>query len=254
MMWGATPVDQLLCRIRFKQAAYEGPYTPPALGKETVSWPGFMGSISWGSLAVDRQHQVFVVNTSHVATVAELVPRAEADKLGVAARGDPKDKHVRGYYAMAGTPYALKMGAFLSPLGLPCNQPPYGLISAVDYKDGRLLWTRWLGTAKDSDFLGHTLGMDIAMGVPNIGGGIVTKSGLIFISAAQEQVLRAIDIRTGKVLWKGRLPAGGQATPMTYLGADGRQYVAIAAGGKNLLKTKLGNDIVAFALPSPTVQ
>ena len=249
-MWGATPIDQLLCRIRFKKAAYEGPYTPPRLGRETVSWPGFMGSISWGSLGVDRGRQVFVVNTSHVATVAELVPRAEADKLGVAARGDPEDRHVKGYYAMAGTPYALKMGAFLSPLGLPCNQPPYGLISAVDYKDGRLLWQRWFGTAKDSDLMGHTLGLDLAMGVPNIGGGIVTRSGLVFNAAAQEQVLRAIDIRTGKILWKGPIPAGGQATPMTYLGADGRQYVALTAGGKNLLKTKLGNGLIAFALPS----
>ena len=252
LMWGVTPIDQLLCRIRFKKADYRGPYTPPPLGRESISWPGFMGSMSWGSLAVDRQHGVFVVNTSHVATVAQLVPRAEADRMGVTPKGDPKFKPVPHYFAQAGTPYALRMEAFLSPLGIPCQQPPYGLITAVDYQNQRLLWQRLLGTSRDSGPLGFRLGLSLPMGVPNIGGGIVTKSGLIFVSATQEETIRAIDIRTGKLLWQAPLPAGGQATPMTYRGADGRQYVVLAAGGKSLLQTRLGNSIVAYALPRGT--
>jgi quinoprotein glucose dehydrogenase len=90
------------------------------------------------------------------------------------------------------------------------------------------------------------------LGTPNLGGPIATAGGLVFIAAAMDNYLRAFDIETGKELWKGRLPAGGQATPMTYrAGAGNRQYVVIAAGGHGSLGTEQGDYVVAFALPRP---
>ena len=92
------------------------------------------------------------------------------------------------------------------------------------------------------------------MGTPNLGGAIITAGGLVFIAAAMDDHLRAFDVETGAELWRARLPAGGQATPMTFqLGEDGRQLVVIAAGGHARLETTRGDYVVAFALPDTTV-
>jgi quinoprotein glucose dehydrogenase len=88
-------------------------------------------------------------------------------------------------------------------------------------------------------------------GVFNIGGAITTSSGLIFIGAAIDDYIRAFDVNTGEELWKSRLPAGGQATPVSYVTPSGRQFVVISAGGHGALATKLGDYIVAYALPRP---
>jgi glucose dehydrogenase len=90
----------------------------------------------------------------------------------------------------------------------------------------------------------------VVAGTPNLGGPIATAGGLTFIASAMDNYLRAFDTDTGKELWKGRLPAGGQAMPMTYLaGRNGKQFVVIAAGGHGKLGTRLGDSVVAFALP-----
>src|SRR5690606_30834214 len=121
-------------------------------------------------------------------------------------------------------------GPFLSPLFAPCQAPPYGRLSAVDLASGKLLWSRPIGTARDSGPLGLSLGLPLPMGVPNMGGSVTTRGGLIFIGATQDRYLRAVETKSGRVLWSERLPAGGQATPMTYLSRkSGRQFVAIAA-------------------------
>lgn len=132
-----------------------------------------------------------------------------------------------------------------SPLRLPCNPPPWGALSAVDLASGTIRWQVPLGTTRDY------LPIPIAAhwGTPNFGGPIITAGGLVFIGAAMDNYLRAFDIDTGRELWEGRLPAGGQAMPMTYrLRADGIQYVLIAAGGHGKLGTKLGDSLVAFTL------
>ncbi|OLE72874.1 MAG: hypothetical protein AUI36_01110 [Cyanobacteria bacterium 13_1_40CM_2_61_4] len=140
----------------------------------------------------------------------------------------------------------MRREVLLSPFGLPCNPPPWGTLAAIDLATGTVRWEVPLGTTRD------LLPVPIAIrsGTPNMGGPIVTASGLVFIGAAMDNYLRAFDVETGKELWKGRLPAGGQATPMTYrLREDGKQYVVIAAGGHGRLGTTLGDYVVAFALP-----
>jgi quinoprotein glucose dehydrogenase len=123
-------------------------------------------------------------------------------------------------------------------------------MTAVDLATGRVIWTKPFGTAVDTGPLGLRSRLPITMGVPFSGGGITTRGGLIFIAASVEQAIRAYNVATGKEVWKARLPAGGQATPMTYRSAlSGRQFIVIAAGGKPTLNTTQGTSLVAFALP-----
>jgi quinoprotein glucose dehydrogenase len=129
--------------------------------------------------------------------------------------------------------------------GLPCSPPPWGTLVAIDLATGELRWEVPLGTTEDIS----PLPIGLPLGVPSQGGPIVTASGLIFVAAAMDDYLRAFDIESGKELWRGRLPAGGQATPLTYrTHAGGRQFVVIAAGGHALMETKSGDAVVAFSL------
>ena len=136
----------------------------------------------------------------------------------------------------------------LSPMELPINPPPWGMIAAVDADTGDVLWQEPFGTVRDL----APVPIPLKWGTPNLGGSVVTESGLIFIAATMDNYLRAIETETGKELWKGRLPAGGQATPMTYrLREDGKQYVVICAGGHGKLTTDfLGDYVIAYTLSS----
>jgi quinoprotein glucose dehydrogenase len=145
-----------------------------------------------------------------------------------------------------GTPYGMSRQVLHSPLGLPCNPPPWGELVAVNLSSGSILWKVPLGTT--ADMTGNPAAM--VQGTPNLGGPIVTAAGLTFVASAMDNYLRAFDTETGAELWKGRLPAGGQAMPMTYrAGRDGKQFVVIAAGGHGKLGTRLGDSLIAFALP-----
>ena len=149
---------------------------------------------------------------------------------------------------MEGTPYGVDVSPFLSPLGVPCQQPPFGMVSAINLKTRKLVWTRPFGTTAGSGPFGMRLGLPLPMGVPNLGGSLTTASGLTFIGASQDEYFRAIDTRSGRELWRAVLPAGGQATPMTYKTPGGRQFVVIAAGGHMGLRTRMGDSLVAYAL------
>jgi quinoprotein glucose dehydrogenase len=154
-----------------------------------------------------------------------------------------KDHPKAEFAPMRGTPYAMMREPILSALGMPCVAPPWGLISAVDLNAGTLKWQVPLGTPRDILPVPLTFGT----GTPNLGGPLATAGGLVFIGAAMDNYLRAFDADSGKELWKGRLPAGGQATPMTY-SVNGKQYVVIAAGGHGKLGTTMGDSLVAFTL------
>jgi quinoprotein glucose dehydrogenase len=143
----------------------------------------------------------------------------------------------------------VRWGPFLSAIAVPCQRPPYGFLTAVDLHSRSILWRRTLGDARGSGPFGMELGLPLPLGAPNIGGSVVTRSGLIFIAATQDEMFRAIDLKTGRTLWQDHLPASGHATPMTYRGADGRQYVVIASGGK-ALRDKPGDRIIAYRLDS----
>jgi quinoprotein glucose dehydrogenase len=248
-MWGVTPIDQLWCRIKFKRARYDGPMTPPGLTPNVI-YPGYLGGMDWGSVSVDRDRNIMIVNSSRVPNVDQLLPRNVANKMGLRRIKEGGNGDVAGAHAQEGTPYAADVRPFLSPFQTPCNAPPYGLITAVDLTTGKVVWSHPLGTARDSGPFGIPSMLPITMGLPNSGGSLTTRGGLVFIAASQERTLRALDVRTGKEVWSARLPAGGHATPMTYISErSGRQFIVISAGGNVPLRSKTGDAIVAYALP-----
>jgi quinoprotein glucose dehydrogenase len=248
-MWGLTPIDQLWCRIKFRQARYDGPLTPPGV-EPTIAYPGYVGGIEWGSVAVDPERRLMVVNWNRVANYMRLIPRADADAMGVRVSPEGKLPRIGQPAPQAGTPFALATEMFLSPLMVPCTEPPFGNIAVVDLDQRKKVWERPLGTSRDTGPLGIAGHLPLPMGVPNLGGSVTTRSGLVFIAAAQESAIRAFDIRDGRKLWSARLPAGGQATPMTFVSPrTGRQYVVISAGGHRGIKSKIGDYVVAYALP-----
>lgn len=121
---------------------------------------------------------------------------------------------------------------------------------AIDLVSRNIVWQRPVGTTRDMNIFGMHTNAPLPTGIFTMGGNIITQSGLIFMAATADDYLRAFDEASGKELWRTRLPAGGQATPMTYLGRDNRQYVVIAAGGHGGLGTRSGDSLVAFALPA----
>ncbi|MFZ5721497.1 MAG: pyrroloquinoline quinone-dependent dehydrogenase [Pseudomonadota bacterium] len=236
--FGLTPWDRGACEKLIAGARNEGIYTPPST-KGTILYPFTGGGTNWGGIAYDARAGVAFVNTSSALHRLTLIP---ADKVDAERKANPGVEISR----QTGAPFGMKREVLFSPLGLPCNPPPWGLLSAVDMKTGKILWRTPLGTTRDlapgSQFVMR------GTGTPNFGGPIVTAGGLVFIGAAMDNYLRAFDAASGKELWRGRLPAGGQATPMTYVW-KGRQYVVIAAGGHAKADTKRGDEVVAFALP-----
>lgn len=249
-MWGMSPLDQLWCRIQFHRAVYDGIYTPPTVGQHWIQYPGYNGGSDWGGVAVDEQRGILVANYNDMPNYNRLVPREEADELGVhpiteAGGGEGPE----GYSPQAGVPYAIEVNAGwrLGLTGLMCKEPPYGGIRAIDLATGETLWDRPLGTAQRNGPFGIPSMLPFDIGTPNNGGPLITASGLVFIAAATDDLIRAIDIETGETVWSDELPAGGQATPMTFE-ADGRQFVVIMAGGHHFMETPIGDDLIAYAL------
>jgi quinoprotein glucose dehydrogenase len=243
-MWGLTPLDELWCRIRFKQARYEGPFTPTETTRETVFYPGTAGGIDWGSVSVDAERGLVAVNALRFANFGRLVPRQEASEKGGGGGGVVT-------FPMAGAPYVFRQTLFMSPLHVPCQSPPYGTIAVLDLNTRKLVWSKSLGTAAQSGPFNIPSKLPIRMGVPNMGGSIATAGGLVFIAAAQDRMLRAYDIGNGRELWHAQLPAVAAATPMTYVSpATGRQYVVIASGGHyGIPGPPIAGSVIAFALP-----
>jgi quinoprotein glucose dehydrogenase len=246
-MWGMTMLDQLICRINFRQLRYEGPFTPPST-QGTLVYPGNFGVMDWGGMAIDPERQIAFAHPNYMAFVDRLVPRQQAggNEKGPSGGADLQGSHEHGYNPNYGAPFAVELNPFLSPLGLPCQAPPWGYVAGLDLATGKLAYKRKNGTIRDQT----ALGLPFELGVPTLGGPIVTAGGLAFLSSTLDYYVRAYDVATGDVLWKARLPAGGQATPMTYLSpATGRQFVLVVAGGHNSLGTELGDSVIAYALP-----
>ena len=241
--WGLTPWDRGKCREKIAALSFSGPFTPPTT-EGWLQYPSYFGGTNWGSLAVDAPRRLMIVNTSRVAAELILIPRKEADaELAQEAR----TREGPDNEPQAGTPYAVRRDFLRSPFGVPCSPPPWGTLVGIDYASGDVRWEVPLGTTEDL----APVPIPWRLGTPNQGGPIVTAGGLVFIAATMDDYLRAFNTETGEELWKGRLPAGGQATPLTYrTSATDKQFVVIAAGGHAMMQTTLGDSVVAFALPS----
>jgi quinoprotein glucose dehydrogenase len=250
-MWGITPFDQLWCRIRYKRARYSGTLTPPG-PTPSIMYPGYAGGMNWGSVSIDPSRRVLVTVTSHLANYMRLVPRAEANRAGAFAMGEGREgmDAMRGIKAQANTPYGVETQSFLSPLQVPCQQPPWARISAIDLATRKLLWSRPLGTSRDTGPMGLRTMLPLPIGVPSLGGVLVTETGLAFVGASNDRRFRAFDTSTGQELWGADLPASGIAPVISYRDAgSGRQFILLAAGGHKPLGARGGDRLVAYALP-----
>jgi quinoprotein glucose dehydrogenase len=251
-MWGMSPIDQAWCRIEFRRASYQGEYTPPAQDKNFIEFPSYNGGSDWGSVAVDPRDGILIANYNQMANYDRLLPRDQADKLGLKPINVPHTPMPPGrveYGPQTGAPYAIKVNpGWRQWTGLMCTRPPYGGIRAIDLKSGKTLWDEPLGEARANGPFGIPSKLPLNIGTPNNGGPLVTAGGLVFIAAATDNLIRAIDIKTGKVLWTDTLPAGGQATPMAFE-ANGREYIGFMAGGHHFMHTPVGDYVLAYALP-----
>jgi quinoprotein glucose dehydrogenase len=239
-MWGATVFDQLLCRILFKRLRYEGPFTPPSL-QGTLVFPGNVGMFEWGGIAIDPARQIAIANPMALPFVSQLLERGPKDPTA------PDDAHPPGseigVQPMYGVPYGVELHPFLSPIGLPCPAPPWGYVAGIDLRTQKILWQHTVGTTMDAT----PLPLSFKLGMPMLGGTMVTAGGVAFLTATMDDYIRAFDVTTGNMLWQSRLPAGGQSTPMSYSEA-GKQFIVTAAGGHGSFHTKLGDYIVAYTL------
>jgi quinoprotein glucose dehydrogenase len=233
-LFGLTPFDRGWCQARFDELRYEGQYTPPS-AQGSILFPSALGGGNWGGAAFDQERNLLIIKAENLATRLKLLPQAE--------EGPPMDYLTR---PLQGTPYRTEGEVFLSPLGIPCTPPPWGTLAAIDMDSGKLRWQIPLGQVKR---FGITVPESFGWGAPNIGGPIITGGGLIFVGATFDEKFRALDVETGKELWQTELPITATAMPMTYQGADGRQYVVIAAGGTARAGTGASDYLIAFALP-----
>jgi quinoprotein glucose dehydrogenase len=240
--WGINPEEREACRSQMEKLRSDGIFTPPGV-QGIIAFPGNLGGMNWSSGAFDPERQVFVTNINNLPMEVHLIPRAQYQPVEKAAQQGALRAEVSPQH---GTPYGMSRQVLHSPLGLPCNPPPWGELVAVNLSSGTIAWKVPLGTT--ADMTGNPAA--VVQGTPNLGGPIMTAAGLIFVASAMDNYLRAFDTETGAELWKGSLPAGGQAMPMTYrAGRDGKQFVVIAAGGHGKLGTRLGDSLIAFALP-----
>jgi len=237
-MWGFTFWDKGECREALKGLRHDGIYTPASFqGSVIYPWTG--GGANWGGPAFDPTRGLMIVNTSRVMKISKMVTMADADK----------DTSSDGFHygppeKMKGTPYAIKDSLFVSPWGAPCNKPPWGGLTAVDLAKGTILWDVPFGSIEEE----LPIPLPWNLGMPNIGGPIITASGLIFIAATMDRNFRAFDIDTGDELWREKLPATTMTTPITY-DVGGRQYVVVVSGGHAEVPSVRGDYVSAFALP-----
>jgi glucose dehydrogenase len=222
-----TPEAHQFCADLFSKMENKGRYTPYGT-RLTVVFPGTLGGATWSGVSYDPTLGYIFVNSNEVGGIGQMV---EQPKGAATAwrRSSPLGEY----------------GRFWDANLWPCQKPPWGLLTAVNVNTGEFAWRVPLGTVEGLEARGiHKTG------ALNIGGSIATAGGLVFIAATNDSRFRAFDSRTGEELWSARIDASGHATPMTYLGRDGRQYVVIAAGGGGYFGSTPSDTVIAFALPA----
>jgi len=238
--WGMFYFDTRSCREKISGLRSEGIFTPPSL-EGTLQLPGFAGGINWGGLAFEPNDQIVVVFSMDLPTEVALIARD--DLMPTYESGDYENYD---FARQLGTPYGMRRALLTSPLDVPCIAPPWGVLTAIDMRKGTINWQRSVGSIQD---VAPAIAPNLELGMGGLGGPIVTAGGVVFMAAVMDNYLRAFDLKNGEILWEGRLPAGGQATPMTYfLEETGKQYVVIAAGGHARIGTTAGDYVIAYAL------
>ncbi len=244
-MWGATPFDQLLCRIDFKGMRYEGLFTAPDTDM-SLSYPGSLGGMNWGGLSHDPHNDLLFVNDMRLGLWVRMLPQQAGGQL---SDGGEAPNTGMGQVPLGGTPYAVIKDRFLSPLGIPCQKPPFGTMTAVDLKTRQVVWQVPVGTVQDTGPMGIKMRLPFEVGMPTLGPSLATQGGLLFFAGTQDYYLRAFDTARGKEVWKQRLPVGSQGGPITYQSPKtGRQYVVVSAGGARQSPDR-GDYVIAYALP-----
>jgi quinoprotein glucose dehydrogenase len=219
---------------------YEGRYTPPSL-KGTLAFPATAGGVEWGGGAVDPASNTYIVNSSSVAQIYKLLTRDDYNKINAGRSMD--QKNTSGYYAMEGAPYGFELQTFLNPMGMPCWNGPYGTLSSYDLNTGKLNWREPFGVVQKWGFY-----MPESWGSVTIGSPVITKSGMIFIGASMDSRVRAIDEKSGRVLWQSLVQAPAVAEPAVFT-YKGKEYVVFAVGGNSILKPQVADQLIAYTLP-----
>ncbi|WP_426448542.1 glucose/quinate/shikimate family membrane-bound PQQ-dependent dehydrogenase [Siccibacter colletis] len=246
-MWGATPFDQLACRIAFKEMRYDGLFTVPGTDK-SLSFPGSLGGMNWGSMSVDPNNHYLFVNDMRLGLWVQMIP-ADTSAISRGSNGGEAINTGMGAVPLKGTPYAVNKNRFMSPLGIPCQKPPFGTLSAIDMKTQKIVWQVPVGTVQDTGPFGIKMRAPMPVGMPTLGGTLATQGGLVFIAGTQDYYLRAFDASTGEEVWKARLPVGSQGGPISYVSPkNGKQYILISAGGARQSSDR-GDYVIAYALP-----
>lgn len=218
---------------------YEGMYTPPTTrGEGVFAYPDSAGGVQWGGVAFDPVSQTAVVNTSHIVQYIQLLARDKYKN----ETGDAGNE-ASGYFPQIGAPYGMRLVTALNWAGMPCWEPPYGELVAIDMHTGDVSWRRPVGASQKYGFY-----MPENMGSPTIGGPAITAGGLIFIGASMDSKVRAYSLATGEELWEDTVAAPAVANPAIYE-HEGREYVAFIAGGNTIIKDQLGDQIAVYALP-----
>jgi len=227
--WGFTPLDKAWCRNKMKDLT-TGPIYTPASEKGTVMYPSVLGGNNWGSPAADPERQIMLATTNRVPMIVQLLPQDQcSDSVS---------------FPQKGSPYCGTLRPLLSRFGAPCTKPPWGTLDAVNLSTGEIEWQVPLGTLKHQAFWP----LSLVKGGVQMGGPMVTKSGLVFVAASADRHIRAFDINDGKELWADEMPTTGNAVPMTYV-SGGKQYVVIAAGGHFTSTSPSADYLIAYALP-----
>jgi quinate dehydrogenase (quinone) len=244
-MWGATPLDQLACRIIFKCLRYDGDFTPPGGETPSLQFPGNAGGMNWGSGAYDPRRGLLIVSDVRMPQSVSL-KRSNKPELALSRAKDRPPQSLKAVSYKADNMW------LLSPIFAPCLQPPHGMLTAIDLKSRQIVWQVPAGTAEAQAPFGLQSHLPIPIGTLGLAGPITTAGGVTFRAATTDAYLRAYDNATGKELWKAPLPVPSSATPMTYVSPrTGKQYVVVTAGGSSAPAPNApkGDYVIAYALP-----
>jgi quinoprotein glucose dehydrogenase len=242
--WGLNESERKWCQDQIASMRNEGIFTPPSL-KGTLAVPGNVGGMNWSGAAFDPENDLLVLPSDNFVAQVKLIPRENLD----AERSKNRDLH--GGWEIApqrGTPYGMARRFLVSPqYHMPCTPPPWGILTAIHAATGTVAWQVPLGQLAGTDVIPKAK----EWGSLSLGGPITTAAGITFIAGTIEPYIHAYETVTGKELWKGKLPTSARATPMTFQGPDGKQYLIISAGGHEGApgSLPLSDTVVAFALP-----